>query len=97
RPHLARARGAHDDEDHVRRHVALPVVTLQALARERLDELARAEDRPAVRVRRVRELVEAAAEKLLRVVLDEAHLLEDHLLLALELLRGKAREREEGG
>jgi hypothetical protein len=46
---------------------------------------------PPVRMRRVAHLIQAPDQKLLRVVLDEVHLLEDHLFLVVDLRGRKAR------
>ena len=63
----------------------LLVVGVQRLAREIFYELARAEQRAPVGMRRIGRLGEAALQEALRIVLGEVHLLEHDLLLALEL------------
>lgn len=91
RPHARRVYGAHDHQHHVLRHEMLAIKRHERRARQLLDECPLAEKRPSVRMRRVADRVEAPEQKLLGVVLDEIHLLEDRLLLVLDLVRRKAR------
>ncbi len=77
---------ARDADDHARRRVPLVDVVHERLARRGLDRLARAERLPAERVRPEDQLLVHRTDVVARRVVVHVHLLEDHALLALELL-----------
>ena len=73
-------------DDHPLGRVPVPDVVAERVARDRLDRLLGAEDVPAERLVAVDELVVHARDVVPRRVDVHVHLLDDHALLALDLL-----------
>ena len=80
------AEPAGDADDHARRLVPAVEVVEERLARRGADGLLAADDVPAERLVAVEELLVHAADVVARRVEVHVHLLDDHALLALDLL-----------
>ena len=82
---------AADADDHPLRVVPAAEVVEERLARRAAHRLLRADDVPAERLVAVEELVVEAADEVARRVEVHVHLLDDHALLAVDLLRLELR------
>ena len=85
---------AADADDHARGLVPAPEVVEERLARRGADGLLAADDVPAERLVAVEQLVVHAADEVARRVVVHVHLLDDHALLALDLVGVELRVAE---
>ena len=81
---------ARDAEHHARRLVPAVEVAHERVARRALDRLLAADDVATERLVAPQELLVHAADEVARRVVVHVHLLDDHALLALDLLRREA-------